>query len=112
MSPPQPFTAEDAARLTVVVVLYVRPGKVATFEAFETRVQSIMRRHGGRLERRIQCARAAGDPHEIHIVSFQDEAGLAAYRTDPEYVALAGARAEAISDTKIFTGSLAPGSED
>jgi hypothetical protein len=45
-------------------------------------------------------------------VSFQDEAGLSAYRTDPEYVALAGARTEAISDTKIFTGSLAPGFED
>jgi catechol 2,3-dioxygenase-like lactoylglutathione lyase family enzyme/uncharacterized protein (DUF1330 family) len=95
-------------RLTLVILLYVHPGKAAAFEAFEARVQSIMRRHGGRLENRIKCAGAATDPHEVHVVSFQDEAGLAAYRADPEYVALASARAEAIRETTIFAGTAAP----
>jgi uncharacterized protein (DUF1330 family) len=95
-------------RLTLVVLLYVQPGKTAAFEAFETRVQRIMHRHGGRLESRIKCGASASDPHEIHIVSFEDEAGLAAYRADPEYVALAGARAEAIRDTTIFAGAVVP----
>ena len=95
-------------RLTLVVLLYVHPDKVPAFEAFETRVQSIMRRHGGRLESRIKCGATATDPHEIHIVSFEDEAGLVAYRADPEYLSLAGARAEAIRETTIFTGAVAP----
>jgi uncharacterized protein (DUF1330 family) len=95
-------------RLTLVVLLYVRPDKASAFEAFETRVQSIMHRHGGRLESRIKCGATATDPHEIHIVSFENEAGLAAYRGDPEYVALAGARAEAIRDTTIFAGAVVP----
>jgi glyoxylase I family protein len=95
-------------RLTLVVLLYVHPGKASAFEAFETRVQSIMRRHGGRLESRIECAATATDPHEIQVVSFENEAGVAAYRSDPEYLSLAAARAEAIRETTIFAGTVAP----
>jgi glyoxylase I family protein len=95
------------ARLYLVILIHVRDGKSAQFEDFERRVQTVLARHGGHLEQRLLGA-GGTEPDEIHVVSFPDDASLSAYRADPEYVALASARAEAIRETTMLVGTPAP----
>src|SRR5215217_362755 len=70
--------------------VYVRKGKEDIFHEFEARVLPLLERHGGKLQMRIRPAAAdfiAGEldpPYEIHLVSFEDEAGLQAYGNDKE----------------------------
>ncbi|HEX4334457.1 MAG TPA: VOC family protein [Polyangiaceae bacterium] len=94
-------------RLCLVISIHVRDGKRAEFEDFERRVQSILANHGGRLEQRLLGA-GGDEPDEIHVVSFPDEAALSAYRTDPGYTALAGARSDAIRETSMLVTTVAP----
>jgi catechol 2,3-dioxygenase-like lactoylglutathione lyase family enzyme len=94
-------------RVSFVVLIRLHPGKQAAFEDFERRSMPILRRHGGSLEQRLRGTGGEG-PDELHFVSFPDEAAFAAYRSDPEYVALADARAAAIRETTVFGGSPAP----
>src|SRR6476659_1672251 len=80
-----------------------RTRKQAEFEDFERRAMPILRRHGGTLEHRFRGPGGAG-PDEIHVVTFPDEAAFAAYRADPEYIALAEARDAAIRETTLLGG--------
>ena len=101
-----------SARKILVVSLWLRDGAVAEFEAFERRVAKIQARHGGRVERAIRATSPqanAAEPFEVHVVSFPDEASLAAYRADPETRALADERAAIIARTVIVEGVDAGG---
>jgi uncharacterized protein (DUF1330 family) len=101
-----------ADRKVLVVSLWLRAGAVADFEAFERRVAKIQARHGGRIERAIRATSPqanAAEPFEIHVVSFPDDASLAAYRADPETRALAGERAAIIARTVMVEGVDVPG---
>jgi uncharacterized protein (DUF1330 family) len=97
-------------KLVIVAALFIHPGHEKEFEQFEAAAESIMRRHGGRLERRIGFpARANSDqPHEVHIVTFPDEPSLARYRADADLQALAESRARAIRQTTTWIGSDLP----
>jgi antibiotic biosynthesis monooxygenase (ABM) superfamily enzyme len=98
------------SKLTLVVALYLHPGRAAEFEQFEAATAAIMKRHGGLIERRIAIAPdAAGDaPHEVHVVTFPDPAGLAGYRADAALRALADLRERAIRKTVIWSGAALP----
>jgi len=96
-----------SGRKILVVSLWLRDGAVAEFEAFERRVAKIQARHGGRIERAIRATSPeanAAEPFEVHVVSFPDDASLAAYRADPETRALADERAAIIARTVIVEG--------
>lgn len=96
-----------SGRRSWVVLIRIHAGKQAEFEDFERRAMPALRRHGGSLEQRLRGAGGAA-PDEIHVVSFPDEAAFAAYRADPEYVALAHARAAAIRESIVLGGTPAP----
>lgn len=71
-------------RLTLVLVADLPADVVATFRRYEDAVLPLLARHGGRLERRLRT----GDGRtEVHVVSFDDQAGLDACLADPERVA-------------------------
>lgn len=55
-------------------------GRADTFDAYEAAVLPLLAEHGGRLERRL---RTLDDRVEVHLLSFPDDAHLAAYRADP-----------------------------
>ena len=97
-------------KLTLIVALYINPGREAEFEKFESAASAIMLRHGGRLERRIGCADEAGDdnPHEIHIISFPDLEALDRYRHDEELRGMAALRASAIKAMTVWMGKDIP----
>lgn len=79
---------QDASRrLTLVVVADVPPAVVAAFQAYEAAVLPLLRRHGGRLERRLRSDEATS---EVHVVSFASQEGYAAYLADPERQAHTG----------------------
>ncbi len=94
-------------RVTIVAALFVHPGHEAEFEQFETAAESIMRRYGGRLERRIRFAASAdpNQPDEIHLVTFPDQESFARYRADADLVALGDLRGRAIRQTLAWVGA-------
>ena len=98
--------SRNSQRLTIVVSLFLEPGREAEFERFESAVTAIMRRYGGELERRIACTPQGGDnpPHEVHIVTFPDEESFARYRNDADFRPMAEPRARAIRETKVWRG--------
>jgi len=96
-----------SGRLSLVVVLHVNAGREAEFERFENTAASIMRRHGGAIERRI-AVEPDGEtsrPAEVHIVTFPDRAAFDRYRADPALAALAALRADAIRETIVWFGA-------
>jgi uncharacterized protein (DUF1330 family) len=94
-------------KLTIVAALLIHPGREAEFEQFETAAESIMRRYGGSIERRIGFAASADpdQPQEVHIVTFPDQPSFERYRADPDLQALAQLRARAIRHTTIWIGN-------
>ncbi len=100
--------------LTLVVSLFIHPGREAEFEQFESAARAIMRRYGGRIERRIGCTPQAGrnQPHEVHIVTFPDEHSFDRYRSDADLNALADLRARAIRETMVWRGADLPTSAE
>jgi uncharacterized protein (DUF1330 family) len=98
------------AELTIVVLLFVRPGREREFERFEARAVRIMSRYGGRIERRVgfPAAEDASTPHEMHVLSFPDRDAFERYRRDPDVQAVANERAEAIRDTVVWYGADRP----
>ena len=107
--------ASERARseVTLVALLYLRDGREAEYERFESAATRIMSRHGGRIERRIKLTGDAAprstagpaQPDEVHVVCFPDAASFARYRADPEIQALAELRAAAIRETVIWQGT-------
>jgi len=90
-------------RFVLVVSLWVHPGQEAAFEAFERKAARLMARHGGRIDQAVRVALGQGEaPHEIHVVSFPDEAAYEAYGADPETLALRENRAQIISATVVL----------
>ena len=93
-----------------VVSLWVRPGAVAEFEAYERKAARIMRKYGGSIEKVIRTGQENSPeiPFEIHLVSFPSQEKFAAYRADPELVSLATDRQAAILKTVVIPGVGGP----
>jgi enamine deaminase RidA (YjgF/YER057c/UK114 family) len=73
-----------APRLTLALVVDLDDDAVAPFDAYERRVLPLLARHGGRLDRRL---RTADGRAEVHLLSFADRTGYAAYLADPDRAA-------------------------
>jgi len=94
--------------VVVVASLWVRPGRLAEFEAYERKAARILDRYGASIERTVRFG-AADAPTEIHVVHFPSLATFEAYRNDAELKALAEERAAAIEKTSIAVGEPGPG---
>ncbi len=70
--------------LHLAVVVDLAEDAVAPFDAYERRVLPLLDRHGGRLDRRL---RTADGRTEVHLLSFADRDGYAAYLADPDRTA-------------------------
>jgi uncharacterized protein (DUF1330 family) len=96
--------------MVLVAILTVRRDARTEFETFERAAARIMRRHGGVIERTIAVRgpTEASTYSEIHVVTFPDDHRFAAYRADPEMLALSDQRARVIVETKVFVGEEGP----
>lgn len=93
-------------KITLIVSLYIHPGRESEFEQFEAAAARIIPRYGGILERRIAIAPLPDNsqPHEVHLVTFPDERAFEQYRSDPDLQALTDLRACAIRQTTLWSG--------
>lgn len=97
--------------VTVVVLLYVRPGEESEFRAYEQEANAILAEYGGNIEQVITPYATAGEmatPDEVHVVTYPDQAALAAYQSDPRMLALRGRREKAIANTVLILGRAGP----
>jgi uncharacterized protein (DUF1330 family) len=92
--------------IVLLVLLRLHPGRDADYERFETAASRVMRRYGGKIERRIALdgGERSTSPDEVHLVTFPDADSFARYRADPEIRELAALRAAAIRETTIWEG--------
>jgi uncharacterized protein (DUF1330 family) len=102
--------AAEAPGFVLVAILGVRPAALAEFRAYEHTATRIMRRHGGAIARTIAVAPVPGEDlvKEIHVVTFANDEGFAAYLRDPELLAAAPQRDAAIATTQILRGRDGP----
>jgi uncharacterized protein (DUF1330 family) len=97
--------------MILLATLTVHPDRLEAFFAYERQAARIMERHGGKIEKAIALDPDPEDNfyRETHLVRFPDEAALAAYRSDPEFLALAELRESCILATTIRRGEEAAG---
>lgn len=74
--------------VTVTQFVYVKPGEEQTFLRFESLVLPLIPLYNGKLLLRLRTSQEQlieGEleaPYEVHLVSFESEADLAAYMSD------------------------------
>jgi hypothetical protein len=72
---------DSGERLIIVMLADIPEDGISAFQQYESLVLPILDEHGGRLERRF---RTPDGRVEVHIVSFDDRAGLDSYMADPD----------------------------
>ena len=71
-------------------VIYLHSGQEDAFNEFESIALPAMSKYGGKLLLRIRPGQdtiidqTIETPYEIHIISFEDEAGIKSFLQDPE----------------------------
>lgn len=101
--------------LTLVVLLHVDPRHMDDYARYEGAASHIMKRHGGRIERRIgltadttESGEASRAPHEVHLVTFPSEDAFDDYIQDPALAEWADLRARVIQRTEVWRGKELP----
>lgn len=97
--------------MILIATLTIHPDRLDAFFEYERKAARIMERHGGKIEKAIALDPDPEDAfyRETHVVSFPDRTALAAYRSDPEFLALAKLRESCILATAIRYGKATEG---
>ena len=96
--------------IVLTQLIYVHPGKEAEFQEFESLVLPLLPRHGGELLLRLRPPPSSfvpGSlevPYEVHLVSFETEAGLAGYSADDDRQRFLHLKNESVRSTLLFKG--------
>ena len=94
--------------LHLIVRLWLHPeAQVADFEELEREAASIMSSYGGTIEWAFRATTGLedGEPFEVHLVSFPDDAAFDAYRADARTLSLKERRDKLIACTEVWRGS-------
>ncbi|MCE7060807.1 DUF1330 domain-containing protein [Dyadobacter sp. CY343] len=96
--------------IQITQFVYVLDGMEELFHEFEARVLPLLERHGGKLLMRIRphashfIAGELDPPYEIHLVSFESEAGLQAYGNDEERQKWLGLKDKSVTSVIMVKG--------
>jgi RimJ/RimL family protein N-acetyltransferase/uncharacterized protein (DUF1330 family) len=105
----------EVESLEVVVRLWIHPGRVAEFEAYEHKAAHIMQRYGGAVQKVVRASTVDvwpdGQPFEVHVLGFPSLEAFHSYRADPELAGLAAERSAAISRTEVSLGDARCGAD-
>jgi hypothetical protein len=88
----------NEADLLLAVVVEMREGAVADGQDYEDGVLGLLARHGGGLERRL---RSIDGVTEVQIIRFVSSAGLDAFMTDPDRLALRAAVGDGVPVARV-----------
>jgi uncharacterized protein (DUF1330 family) len=90
--------------INILVTLEVKSFKLLT--AFETKAVQIMSVYGGRLISAFETVRNADDSgQEVHLLEFPSLTAFDEYRLNPQLLASAELRNEAIASTEVVISS-------
>ena len=84
----------------VVAVVEMAAGHTRAGREYENAVLGLLGRHGGTLERRMRETGPSGT--EVHVIRFRERAGLDAYMSDPDRVALRAALGAAAPGASVI----------
>lgn len=82
-------------------LLWAHRGEAAALHAYEDRVLALISEHGGEVVHRA-LADAPGQPDEIQLFRFPNQASLDAYLNDERRTALGAERDTAVARTEVF----------
>ena len=95
----------------ITQIVYVRPGKESTFDAFENVAERLIARHHGEVLLRIRPSRdtvvsaSIEVPYEIHLVRFEREEDFRRFSNDEERQRALALKNEAVSASLVITGT-------
>ena len=87
--------------VTLCVLLSAAPGREQMLVEYEDQVLQRVTVYGGRVLQRVRAIEPVS-PFEVHVLEFPTEDALMGYMADPERVALAPLRDEAIVNTDVI----------
>ena len=99
-------------KLFVTQLIFLREGQRESFEEYEDAVIPLLEKYRGQLMYRIKChedyvqCRLNEMPHEIHIISFPNQAALKNYLEDPKRQELANLREGIVRQDLSILGRL------
>ncbi|MFC3494463.1 hypothetical protein [Glycomyces rhizosphaerae] len=95
------------APIELCCLLRALPGAEVAMAAYETKVTALVPEHGGELVSRAIGDGADGNPHEVHVYRFPNQAAIDAYMADPRRLALAEERDRTVASTVLFPVRIA-----
>jgi antibiotic biosynthesis monooxygenase (ABM) superfamily enzyme len=84
----------NAEKIYFTMLVYIKPGQYAIFQAYENKVLPLLPAYNGTLELRLKTDKKADEtevPDEIHILSFYSMKDFESYRNDDQrkkYIAM------------------------
>lgn len=95
------------APIELCCLLRALPGAEDAMTAYEDKVTALVPEHGGELLSRAIGDGADGNPHEVHVYRFPNQAAIDAYMVDPRRLALAEERDRTVASTVLFPVKIA-----
>lgn len=89
---------DPAGAVRLVALVEMAGGQVEAGRRYEDAVLSLLRRHGGRLERRLRTAEGT----EVHVIRFDSRTGYEAFLADPDRLAHRAALGDAAPVTRVL----------
>lgn len=98
----------NPSSVTLCVLLWPHEGRAEALAAYEDQVLVLVADHGGQVLQRARTVGAPGEgePQEVHLIEFPDEAALDAYLVDPRRTRMSGQRDAAIARTQVLRVTL------
>jgi uncharacterized protein (DUF1330 family) len=93
--------------VVIVVLIHLNPGQESQYRAYEHQANAILTEYGGIIDQTITpyaTAGAVATPDEVQIVTFPDQAALAAYQSDPRMMTLRSRRDSAVASAIMILG--------
>ena len=95
-------TNDDAATVTLCVLLWARAGRGPELATYEDEVLRCMADHDATVLQRVRSIDDAEGPDEVQVLRFSSSTSLDAYLADPRRLALQAARDAAVERTQVI----------
>lgn len=96
------MTNEPDPAVLLCCLLWAHPGQEAALSDYENRVLAFLPAHDGALVQRATSDGADGQPNEVQIYRFVNQAAFEGYRDDPRRTELSAQRDRVIARTELF----------
>lgn len=90
------------APIRLCCLLWAHGGEAEALHAYEDRVLVLISAHGGEVVHRAFADDAPGQPDEVQLLRFPDQASLDAYMNDERRTSLSAERDAAVARTEVF----------